>query len=141
MGYDLMPRNKKIESITIGAFSWPIILQETGCGYLIGYGCGRLPATYVYQDGREGSPVSNDGYKVSAVDARAMHDMCMGYISVKTFINKEWEALDEEERKRQEEAKSYNGTSLYQPATGQKFLDTIEKFAKFAKESKGFSIH
>ena len=38
MGYTLVPRNKKVDDIDIGAFSWPIVLQETGAGYLLGYG-------------------------------------------------------------------------------------------------------
>lgn len=59
MGYDLTAKNKKVEGISIGAFSWPIILQETGAGYVIGYGAGRTPARYVYQNGNSGSPVSN----------------------------------------------------------------------------------
>jgi hypothetical protein len=65
MGYDLIPINKEVESISIGAFSWPMYLQETGMGYVLGYGAGLRPGSYVYQDNNNGSPASNDGFKVS----------------------------------------------------------------------------
>lgn len=83
MGYYLKPRNKKVEPIRIGAFSWPIILQITGAGYIIGYGKGKGPASYVYQTGGIGSPVSNDGYSISAFESKAMARAAWGFASVK----------------------------------------------------------
>jgi len=86
MGYLLKPKNKKVESINVGAFSWPIILQETGAGYVLGYGAGRAPASYVYQDGNKGSPASNDGYKVNGTEAKAMASVLRGYATVQRFV-------------------------------------------------------
>ena len=139
MGYTLKPINKECESIDFGAFSWPIMLQDTGMGYILGYGQAKNPAQYVYQNGNMGSPVSNDGYKVTATEAKMMARIARGYISVKEFINKEWAELSEEDREREKNFK-YEGKLLYMPETGEKFLEQLRKFADFAEKSKGFRI-
>lgn len=138
MGYTLVPRNKKVDDIYIGAFTWPIVLQETGAGYILGYGAGMLPATYVYQTGRQGSPVSNDGYKVTANEARAMGKITRGYISVKEFINKEWDSLAIEDRKLKEQWNEK--CKIYQGYTGEKFIKLLKRFADFAETCGGFRI-
>ena len=38
MGYDLLPRNKAIAPKNGMIFTWPVILEVTGAGYLFGYG-------------------------------------------------------------------------------------------------------
>jgi len=141
MGYDLKPTNKKIESISFGAFFWPIILQETGMGYVIGYGEGREPATYVYRTGNKGSPASNDGFNVSSTEAKAMAMVARGFVLVQRFIAKSWEEIPEQERERQKAIKNHDGTKpLYKTAWHEDRLKLIEKFAEFAEQSKGFSI-
>jgi hypothetical protein len=142
MGYDLIPINKQMESLSIGAFSWPIMMQDTGMGYVLGYGAGRSPAEYVYQQGNNGSPHSNDGYKVSASEAKMMAKIARGYVSVKRLINKEWDELSPEIRKQQEEFKSlFDGRPIYQTYTAEDFLLKLEKFAAFAENSKGLRIY
>ena len=143
MSYDLRPVNKEIEEIRMGAFSWPIILQETGIGYILGYGAGRTPATYVYIPAKNGgSPASNDNYKVTATQAKAMAMVARGFISVKKYINKEWQEMTEEDREYAKKfATQWEGNRpIYLPETGQKFLDEIQKFADFAEKSRGFKI-
>ena len=88
MGYDLRPKNKNVEEMRINAFVWPFILQDTGMGYVLGYGAGMRPGTYVYLNGNNGSPASNDGYKVTATEAKTMAKIARGYLSVKAFVNK-----------------------------------------------------
>lgn len=138
MGYTLVPRNKKVDEIDIGAFSWPIVLQETGAGYLLGYGAGLSPSTYVYQTGNHGSPASNDGYIVTASEARAMGKMARGWISVKEFVNADWDKMPEDERRRKEEWNKRN--KIYQSYTGEKFMNIVKKFADFAEACGGFRI-
>lgn len=141
MGYTLQPRNKKVEALDFGIFSWPILLEETGIGYIIGYGKGRRPATNVYQGGNNGSPVTNDGYKVSAFEAKAMGMMARGYLSVKRFVNKEWETLDERDKAFCKTQTVSDGKLLYVQEVGEGILEKLEKFAEFAEKSQGFSIH
>ena len=141
MGYDLRPRNKKIDEFSIGAFSWPIILQETGMGYVLGYGKSMCPGQYVYQSGNNGSPASNDGYKVTSDQAKCMAKIARGFLSVQLFVNEEWDKLNEEERIAHEETK-FDGKCIYRPAWRNKqVLDKIEQFAEFAEKSQGFTIH
>lgn len=141
MGYDLRPVNKELKELAYGAFTWPFMLQETGMGYVLGYGEGRTPASYVYQKGNKGAPVSNDGYKVNATEAKAMAMVARGYVSVQRFVNKEWEAIPETERKRSADQVSSNGNSLYRGEVHEDRLKQLEEFADFAEQSKGFTIH
>lgn len=144
MSYDLRPRNKKIDELTIDAFSWPMMLQETGMGFVLGYGANIQPASYVYNTGRKGSPVSNDGYRVTSSESKAMAAVCRGYISVKRFINKQYEEASDEQKNNWKSA-LYHGDKgivkkLYKQEVSEDFLVKLEKFAEFAEQSNGFGI-
>jgi len=141
MGYHLSPKNKKVEAISVGAFSWPIILQETGAGYVIGYGRGRTPASYVYQEGNKGSPASNDGYKVSGTEAKMIGTVLRGYVSVQRFVNKEWDAMPPEEKEQGLKITIPDSGKLYRGYVVEERLKQYEKIADFCEQSKGFSIH
>lgn len=141
MGYDLNPINKALNSLSIGAFSWPIFLQDTGMGYVLGYGSGFKPGSYVYNDGNNGSPVSNDGYKVTSSEAKAMAKVARGYVSVQRFVNKEWEVLSEEEAKQCEESNNRHSFKIYRSKMHEDHLVWLEKFADWAEKSKGFTIN
>ena len=141
MGYDFRPRNKKIDGFHFGAFLWPMFLQETGMGYVVGYGAARSPESYVYHpDKRGASPVSNDGYAISSEEAKMMARIARGFISVNRFINKEWETYPEDERKRLQETMAYNNVPLYKTGWHEDRLKQLESFAEFAEKSKGFKI-
>lgn len=141
MGYELRATNKNLEELSIGAFSWPIFLQETGMGYILGYGTGFKPGSYVYNNGNNGSPVSNDGYKVTSTEAKAMAKVARGYISVQRFVNKEWEQLPPETVKEYEEANNRHSFKIYRPKMHEDHLKWLEKFAEWAEKSKGFTIN
>jgi hypothetical protein len=142
MGYDLSPKNKNVKELCIGAFFWPIMLQETGMGYVLGYGAGRSPGTYVYiPDSRGASPSSNDGYNVSSTQAKMMATVGRGFVSVKRFINKEWDEMPKEEKEKALNYKGYNGQPIYQQPWHEDRLKQIEQFCDFAENSKGFKIN
>lgn len=144
MGYSLLPKKKGIESIDIGVFSWPMFLQETGAGFVIGYGQGMEPGSYVYQSNNIGSPVSNDGYTVTAFEAKAMAKCIRGYVTVSAFINQELESLYPDEKERESMKNFVNPatkTKLYNVPFGQKRLEELDKIADFMEKSGGFSIH
>lgn len=135
MGYTLRPVNRNLDSINFGAFIWPMMLEETGMGYIIGYGRGMNIGTHIYLSGNHGSPVTNDGYKVSSREAKAMAAMALGFCSVRKEVNKQWEPLDERQKEIQRNLKY-----LYTQEIGDAFLEKIQKFAIFAWNSKGFRI-
>lgn len=136
MGYDLRPINKKIGGIRFGAFVWPDMLRETGMGYVLGYGKGIEPFTYVYNTGNNGSPSSNDGYRVYAAEAIAMAKVARGYVSVHRFINKLYDEMPPEKREK------YEGNKIvYGQPECEAFLRKLEEFAEFAEKSSGFTIH
>jgi hypothetical protein len=141
MGFDLNPKNKELDSLTVGGLSWPLFLQETGMGYVLGYGTGFKPGTYVYNNKNNGSPVSNDGYKVTSTEAKMMAKVARGYVSVQRYVNKEWEELTEEQVKECELSNERHSFKIYRPKMHEDHLKWLEKFADWAEKSKGFSIH
>ena len=140
MSYDLYPRNKKVKEYHIGGLMWPIMLYETGAGYVIGCGEGRTPASYVYQTGNNGSPISNDGYRVASLEAKMMAKVIRGFCSVQRFVNKEWEGIPEPQRTEQLEYISC-GKKLYRGQWHEDRLKQLESFAEFAEASGGFTIN
>ena len=128
MSYDLIPRNKKVKGLSFGAFTWPILLQDTGICHVIGYGQGLRPASYVYQvgNGNIGSPCSNDGYKVTASEARMMATVARGFVKVHTFNRKEWDELRNKE--------------MYNIPWHTNRIKLVDNFADFAENSGGFKI-
>lgn len=135
MGYDLKPKNKKIESLPVGGFSWPMFLQETGMGYVLGYGAGMRAGSYVYQNGNNGSPSSNDGYKVTSMEAKMMAVIARGFVSVQRFVNKEWEEVPKAE------LPNYEASPYYRKKMHEDHLEFLEKFADWAEQSGGFTIN
>jgi hypothetical protein len=136
MGYDLMPKNKDAGEPSGMIFTWPIILNETGAGYLFGYGQNTIaPGTYVYNGSRgPGSPVSNDGFKVTPSEAKAMAKLFRGYVFVKRAIREEWDKKTEEQQK--------NILAFDEKATPPKeeFINKVESLAEFCEKSGGFRI-
>lgn len=140
MSYDLSAINKELDEFRMGSFSWPILLQESGAGYVLGYGAGRSPGTHVYKPDKNGaSPASNDGYRVTANESKMMAYIVRGFISVQRFINKEWEDIPNAEELKK--VKSYDGKPLYNAGWHEDRLKKFEEFAEWAEKSRGFSIH
>lgn len=139
MGYTLVAKNKELGTIDIGAFQWSFILQDTGMGYVLGYGKGLKPTDYVYKSKNNGSPVSNDGYKVTAKESVEMASVCDGFLSVQRFVRKEFDALSKEEQEYMEKSIS-PGYKTYNIPWATSRLDEIEKISKFIRASKGFKI-
>lgn len=138
MGYDLLPKNKDVDSKHGMIFTWPVILNETGACYLFGYGDHTFsPGKYIYDGSRkDGSPVSNDGFEVTKEEACIMARLFRGYVSVKRALREEWDQLSEAG---QIKIKSMLGEKAEPPA--EEFLHKIEMLADFCEQSEGFNIN
>lgn len=136
MGYDLIPVNKEAGSPSGMISTWPQILNETGACYLFGYGNNTMKAGfYIYNRERgPGSPVSNDGFKVSSSEAKAMAKLFRGYVHVKRAIREEGEKMDSEEKA------VYSKFSWYKEPPCEAFIKKVEELAEFCEKSKGFII-
>ncbi len=137
MGYDLIPKKEGVEAKSGMIFTWPIVLQETGAGYLFGYGMNTFDAgRYIYDGSRpDGSPVSNDGFEVTKEDALIMARIFRGYAHVKRALREEWDKKPENERVA---IKSLLGNKAEPPE--EVFLQKIEVLAEFCEQSEGFNI-
>lgn len=143
MSIELVPktRSKKVKSIWVGGMIWGIYLEETGMGYVLGYGAGRTPGSYVYKSGNNGSPVSNDGYEVTEEEALMMARVGRGFLSVQRFVQKEWDSLTPEQYKEQWDYKTRpEGKLLYNQPWHEERLKQIEAIVDFMEKSKGFKI-
>ena len=136
MGYDLIPRNKSIDPFYMGAFSWPWMLGA-GVGLVIGTGKGIEPAQYYYAfDNLGRDPNCNDGFRVTASQARAMSLAAWGLVFVERAVHEDFAKLPEEERKRREDSWPY----IYRVPVREDFIEKAAEFAEFAERSSGFSI-
>lgn len=136
MGYDLKPK-KPEAGFPSGMFmTWPIILAETGAGYILGYGADTTkPGMYVYNGARgPGSPVSNDGFKVTPGEAKIMAKLFRGYVFVKEMIREEWDKKTKEER-----AKILSYGYAKEPPS-EEFINKVKSLADFCEKSGGFRI-
>jgi hypothetical protein len=107
MSYDFSPRNKEIESFHMGAFGFPILLKY--CGRAIGYCEGIKPGTYYYAPDKKGrSPCDNDGYYVSAKDAKELAKRIREFLASNKVLRKEWDGYDEQTQKWMKDEKIYN---------------------------------
>lgn len=135
MSYDLKPVKKNVEWLRMGAFSWSW-LMNAGVGLVVGQGESKNPGAYSYiHQEKGGSPLSNDGYKVSSAKAKMMAVVARGIVSKYRFINNEWNELSEEEREKQSKV------DWYVKGVREDFLEKAEKFADWAETSGGFRIY
>jgi hypothetical protein len=137
MGYDLVPRNRKLGGFYIGSFSFPILLEAAG--YL--YPCIQGPSGQWYclfgADKRmpKGDTyprlISNDGFRVTAEEARVLARVARNYVAIQR-------SLPEQEQQPFD-------MPAYLKHWPQKirtdFVDKFEQFAAWADKSQGFAIH
>lgn len=137
MGYDLIPKKEEVEAKSGMIFTWPIILDKMGAGYLFGYGINTFDTDkYIYDTSRsDGSPVSNDGFDVPKEDALIMARLFRGYVSVKRELREEWDKIPVE---KQVMLESIYGKGAVPPSV--EFLQKVEALADFFEQSEGFNI-
>lgn len=136
MGYDLKPISTSLETFTLGAFSFPILLEA--CGYL--WPCiqngprwycvfgedERMPAGDEYP-----TLISNDGFPVSEDEAKVMARVARNYVAVQRNLPNQTISDDFlEPYSMQEWPKKIRSD----------FVNKFEKFADWADQSKGFEI-
>jgi hypothetical protein len=135
MSYWMRPLKKGAKNLDLGAFSWPHILNETGACYLLYYGQNSIsPGSYYYSKGNHGSPISNDGYKVTASEAKMIGKLLKGYVFIKRCIREQWEEMDEAAR--QNTLKYFKDA---EPPSAE-YIEKVDKVADFCLQSGGFRI-
>jgi len=132
MGMHLRPRNKKAETFYMGAFSWGWMLRS-GVGLCIG--ASRCPlwaegGSMSIHDDEGRDPFCNDGYYVTADEARAMSHAAMGLANRETTLWGWWEAMPADTRPTE------RGAELVR----RDFIEKAERFSQWAYQSHGFWI-
>lgn len=136
MGYDLRARNKGVATFSIGAFSWPWML-ENGVGLPICHGRGVTPASFVYKTRPDGKCVAyNDGARVTAKEAKQMAQIARWVADYQYTLHELWMQQTEEERGHQ----ANNNHRLYNVPVRRDWVDKLRAFADFAEKSGGFRV-
>lgn len=130
----MIPFKKGAYSIDGNIFTWPIALNLTGAGYLLGYGENTICKGQYFYISRSGSPVSNDGFKITALEARTIAKIFHGFVDRKRDILKEFEKLSESEKEHIKETRPDD------IPPGEDFLKKVEVIAEFCAQSGGFRI-
>jgi hypothetical protein len=134
MGYDLIPRNKNLDVLSFGAFTFPVML-DMGIGLVIDTAPATKPGTFSYTpDKKNRCPMYNEGFYVTAKKAKAMSCVAKGLVKTLRFINEEWGKMTQIQKK---ECMKYE---FYKKPTDEIFIKKIEAFSEWAKKSQGFSI-
>jgi hypothetical protein len=142
MSVDLAPQNENIPSYHSGSFSWGWMAER---GVFLSVGCGPLLAGAHYMIGhlRDGAEMgSNDGFPVSADEARAMAHAAYGLWLIEQYKLSQWRALSKEEQDRRM-ALPYSqqrNEDSWTPIR-EDFIDRALEFAWFAHASGGFKVY
>lgn len=154
MGYDLLAKNKEVDSFHFDAFSFPMLLEA--CGYLFpcihnggqwycAFGTDeRMPAGDSYP-----RLLSNDGFRVTAEEARIMARIARNFAAIQATLPDRNAA--EDARSKAEFNRDDLSAALLRGMFGTKenwpvkirvdFTQTFIEFADWADKSGGFAIH
>ena len=136
MGFDLHAKREDIEGFSMGAFSWSWML-DAGVGLPLGVGKGIEPASFVYDDRREGCVHYNDGAEVTEEEALQMAMVAEWVADYQDSLHDVWMQKPEAERQRMQDDHS----RLYNVPVRRDFVEKVRKFAEWAKTSGGFTVH
>ena len=137
--YDLIPRNKNVNSFSIDGFSWPLMLNE-GVGLIIGAMEGVNPSTDIYELRKGCNPYGNDGFRVTSKEAWAMAKAARNLVSGYRYIQKIWDEFSDEEKEWRYENNKNLHNFKYKEPVNEEFLEKVLSFADFAEKSGGFTI-
>jgi hypothetical protein len=138
MGFDLKAKRDDVDGFHMGAFSWSWMI-DAGVGLPLCCGRGVEPASYVYKGDPEnpGSPHSNDGFRVTEEQAKAMAQLARWIADYQDTLYEVWMREPEEHRTRVENDHS----GLYRLPVRRDFVEKVRRFADWAETSGGFEIH
>ena len=133
MGYDLSPKNKDLDSFHFGAFSWPHLLEQCGYLFTVVQNGGRWYCAFG-TDKRMGDTypmlISNDGFKVTAFEAKVMARVARNYALVQGTL----EAPPEQKEP------CWLGNNDWPQKIRDDWPKRFEEFADWADKSGGFRI-
>ncbi len=155
MGYDLTAKNPDVDEFHFGAFSWPVLLEACGCLWPSLHSGGQWYCVFEAEPRFEGCsyppPLANDGFEVTAEEARIMARMARNFVAIQRTLPDDHISggLTGKPEFRREDVeailkKAMTGRSLdekWPVKVRADFTDRFEKFADWAERSGGFEIH
>jgi len=137
---DLKPRHKSVAWFLCGSFFWGWLL-ENGAGWPLGCGAGLVGGQYIIdqQPGRsDGNPFTNDGYRVTAKEAREMARLARYIAAHERRIASVYHRLPPHHRQEIEDAPLLR--NAYRIPMREEWIEKTERFAEWAEKSGGFQI-
>lgn len=132
MGFDLTPVNKKAGDLTIGAFSWSLMLDK-GIGLPLRCGKGFRPGQFVYS-GR--CLYANDGARITQEEACEMAMIAEWLADYQDVLRACYDKVPQDQRAEMEK----NNTGLYNIPAAPEWCAKLREFAKWARKSRGFRV-
>jgi hypothetical protein len=120
VSFDFHPKNKDAGDFSLGAFSWPVLLESFG--YL--FPCVNSKGQYCC-DGAQREWIqigTNDGFAINATDAKLMARCARNFVAIQRGLP------DKDPEKWPGKIRA-------------DFIDRFEKFADWAEKSGGFRIY
>lgn len=134
MSYDLVasrPRPGTAAGFRFGMFSWPILLEQCGTLFPLIQRTGQWFC--VFDEKRMGKDyprlISNDGFRVTADEARIMARMARNYVKIQRALSDDHRLAEDPAAARPWPLKIRGD-----------FADKFEAFAEWAEKSGGFKI-
>jgi hypothetical protein len=154
MGYDFTAKNEEAGDFHLGAFSWPVLLEQFGTMFPLLHSGARY---YMVQgvDERFNSTypgiLDNDGFEVTDEEARMMARMTRNYVAIQrslpeenqsqSFVNKGVVTRDELMETLMHTMSGGPPPSEAWPVKiREDFTDKFEQFADWAEKSGGFEV-
>jgi len=145
VGYDFVPRNKAAGGFYLGAFSFPVALQA--CNYLWPAVFGAVEF-YALNDPCWGTKdpsscppiMTNDGFYVSAEEARIMARLIKNFVRIqKCALKEQTQASKQADGPITQDDTAVRKWPLVVTRTD--FLDKFGAFSEWLVKSRGFWIH
>lgn len=150
MGYDFRPKNKAAGDFALGAFTWPVLLEAAGYLFPSIHSGGQYYAVTDTDPRFRGDYpgiLANDGFKVTADEARILARIARNFVAIQR-------SLPEEHRSQElmHKAGGITRDDLIAALTGpgkpavwpakvrDDFVEKVEQFAAWAEKSGGFEI-
>jgi hypothetical protein len=116
MGYDLKPREKDIDWFHFNIWGWGQLMRYVGCANAIGLKF-SADGRYSYIPDKQGnSPMLNDGFYVSAQQARTMAKIARAWVA------------------------EYTHSAAYEMNMDRQWENKVLKFAEWAEKTRGFWV-
>lgn len=134
MGYDFKAKNEGVEGFHLGAFSWPVLLDQFGTYFLtLHQGAQWFMVSGVDPRDPEGTTypgiLANSGFEITAEESVVLARMTRNYVTIQKMLGEEHRNLE------------LKKDAPWPLKIRDDFTEKFERFAEWLERCGGFTIH